>query len=272
MRGNFVSISAVSNIGQLRDIKKVCREEGIDFPIVIGYQVSNRSINQGVNSARQPVFSDLGSINDETRQFGFVTAVHYYTKDNATILGDLEKVAESLNPKDTLLQLNTFPPSLEIMRGIKEMGFKTIFKVAVSDKSNSEGGYAVWKGEGVQDVSSGNLAPLVKQVYDRKDFIDYAMFDPSHGKNLDLVLDKDSLAVRFGRILLDDIDIMEKDMRLVYAGGIKPSNVRAVVKSLNSFFKDKFSIDTESGVRVNNRISIDLIREYLRGYRDEIGR
>jgi len=45
-----------------------------------------------------------------------------------------------------------------------------IFKMAVSDKQSPERGFAIWKGESVQDVGSGEAAPLVSQVYDRMKF------------------------------------------------------------------------------------------------------
>ena len=42
--------------------------------------------------------------------------------------------------------------------------------MAVSDKQSPERGFAIWKGESVQDVGSGEAAPLVSQVYDRMKF------------------------------------------------------------------------------------------------------
>ena len=98
----------------------------------------------------------------------------------------------------------------------------------------------------------------------------YAMFDPSHGTNLDLDLDEESLAIQFGKTFTLDIELAQADLGLVYAGGIKPSNVRNVVRTLNSFFPNRFSIDTESGVMSDNRIDLNLVRDYLVGYRDEI--
>jgi len=94
------------------------------------------------------------------------------------------------------------------------------------------------------------------------------MFDPSHGTNLDLNLDENSMAIRFGQGIVVHPDL--KGVGLVYAGGIKPSNVRQLTKSLNSFFPNRFSIDTESGVRTNDQLDLDLVRSYLIGYRDEI--
>lgn len=93
MTTNFVSVSAVSNREQLADIARVYRGEGFNFPLAIGYQVSNKSINQGTQNSRQPKFTELGDLDNATRDYGFITAVHYYTKDNTTILDDLEKIA-----------------------------------------------------------------------------------------------------------------------------------------------------------------------------------
>ena len=150
------------------------------------------------------------------------------------------------------------------------MGFRTIFKVAVSNKQTPQGGYAVWKGEGVQDVSNGQVEPLINQVLDRMGFVDYAMFDPSHGTNLDLNLNEHSLAIRFGRGVVTNPNL--KEVGLIYAGGIKPSNVRQLTKALNSYFPNRFSIDTESGVRINDRLDLDLVRSYLMEYKEEVTR
>ena len=257
---NFVSVSAVSNREQLTEIAKIYQQECFNFPLVIGYQVSNKSINQGTQSPLQPKFVELGDIDKATRDYGFITAVHYYTKDNTTILADLEKIA-TLDIEPSLLQFNTLPPSLETLRRTKEMGFRTIFKVAVSNKQSPKGGYAVWKGECVQDVSSGQVEPLMAQVNDRRDVIDYVMFDPSHGTNLELDLDENRLAVRFGRGIVANEKLSH--LGLVYAGGIKPTNVRTLTKLLNHFFPNRVSIDIESGVRINNKLNIDLVRDYL---------
>jgi len=264
---NFVSVSAISDRRELAEINRVCKAERLQFPLAIGYQVSNKSINQGTQNPRQPKFSYLGELDKETRGYGLITAVHYYTKDNSTIVGDLERIiAIGVNPNLALLQFNTLLPSTEVLRKVKDMGFEVIFKVAVSDKQTPQGGYAVWKGEGVQDINSGETAPLVRQVYDRRDVIDYAMFDPSHGTNLDLDLNEGSLAIRFGKEVtaLNDLN----PLGLVYAGGIKPNNVKRITKALNSFFPNKVSIDTESGVRMDDNLDLGFVREYLVNYRE----
>ncbi len=260
MSVNFVSVSAVSNREQLAEIAKVYQKEGFNFPLAIGYQVSNKSINQGTQNSRQPKFVELGDLDKATRDYGFLTAVHYYTKDDSTILVDLEKIA-GLGLEPSLLQFNTLPPSLDTLRRTKEMGFKTIFKVAVSNKQSPQGGYAVWKGEDVQDVSSGQVEPLVAQVYDRRKVIEYVMFDPSHGTDLELDLDEKSLAVRFGKGITANWEL--DNLGLVYAGGIKPTNVKSLTKSLNHFFPNRISIDIESGVRTDDNLDIGLVRDYL---------
>src|SRR5574344_2119921 len=115
MSVNFVSVSAVSNREQLAEIAKVYQKEGFNFPLAIGYQVSNKSINQGTQNSRQPKFVELGDLDKATRDYGFLTAVHYYTKDDSTILVDLEKIA-GLGLEPSLLQFNTLPPSLDTLR------------------------------------------------------------------------------------------------------------------------------------------------------------
>jgi hypothetical protein len=260
MATNFVSVSAVSNREQLDSIARIYQQEGFNFPLAIGYQVSNKSINQGTQNPRQPKFVELGDLDKATRDYRFTTAVHYYTKDDTMILADLERII-SLGVEPSLLQFNTLPTSLETSRKVRDIGFKTIFKVAVSNKQSPQGGYAVWKGDGVQDVSSGQVEPLVAQVYDRRDVIEYVMFDPSHGTNLELDLDENSLAVRFGRGIVANREL--DHLGLVYAGGIKPTNVRSLTKSLTHLFPNGVSIDIESGVRTDDKLDMDLVRDYL---------
>ena len=265
MEKNFVSISAVSDREELATIHKICEEEGISFPVVIGYQVSNKSINQGTQNPRQPKFAEIGILDKETRDYGLITAIHYHTKDNSTIIGDLEKIVESdIEPSLALVQFNTLPPLTATLRKTKDKGFYNIFKVAVSNKKSPQGGYSVWKGGGVQDVEDGEVEPLLKQVYGRGNVINYAMFDPSHGTNLDLNLNENSLAIRFGLGFTKMKRLYNLDhLRLVYAGGIKPTNVKEIAKTLSYYFPGGYSIDVESGVRTEDKLDMDLVRGYL---------
>jgi len=267
---NFVSISGISYIKQLQEIDKICQEEFFNFPIVIGYQVSNKSINLGTQNPRQPKFKKLGNLSKQTLEYGFIPSIHYYTKDDQAIISDLEKVAEGgVEPNSGLLQFNTLPFSKDVLMRVKKMGFNIIFKVAVSDKQTSEGGYAVWKGKDTQDVKEGSIKPLIAQVQERRDFIDYVMFDPSHGTNLNLDLNEKSLAIRFGKEITSIKDL--NHLGLVYAGGIKPNNVERVVKNLYSFFPHKISIDTESGIRnKENQLDLNLVKDYLINFRKTV--
>ena len=148
--GSFASISGVSSSEELSGINKIALEKGKGRNIVIGYQVSNKSINQGTRNARQPLFAELGELDKRTRGYGLFTAVHYYTKDPETTLPDLEKVvASGVRSHGAFVQFNTLPLPVETLRKVRDMGFQVIFKVAVSNKQSPAGGYAVWKGEGV---------------------------------------------------------------------------------------------------------------------------
>jgi len=262
MSKRFVSISAVTDEDELKKIHEIYKKENIDFKIAIGYQVSNKSINQGTKSSRQPKIEDLENLANLSLDYGFIPAVHYHTKDNQTIVGDLELISKMSPPNLSLVQFNTLPPSLEVLEKVKDMGFEVIFKVAVSDKKSPQGGYSVWKGESVQDAETGKVENLIEQVFERKNYLDYVMFDPSHGTNLGLDLSEDSLAIRFGKMVVCTPGLNK--IGLVYAGGINPSNVKNVVRSLWSFFPEgRISIDTESGVRKNNSLDFILVRDYL---------
>ncbi len=270
MTKGFVSISAVSSRDQLEGIGEIVQEEELSFPVVIGYQVSSKSINQGTQNSLQPKFRELRELDRETKSYGLITAIHYYTKDNQTVLSDIERIVSAgINPSLTLLQLNTLPLDVETLGLIRSKGFRIILPVAVSDKKG--GGYAVWRGEGVQDVEGGDVEPLLEQVRERARVIDYALFDPSHGTNLELDLREESLSIRFGRGIIHDD--RTRGLGLVYAGGIKPGNVREVTQILRRFFP-KFprgvSIDIQSGVRTSDVLDIKKVREYLVGYKNAL--
>mgnify|MGYP006295194757 CR=1 FL=1 len=273
MVNRFVSVSGITNDKELEDVARIREEEKIETPVVIGYQVSHKSMHKGTTNSRQPQFSELYSLVHKTDMLGMHSAIHYYAKSEEVIKDDLMKIKSDLDTgmlSPALLQFNTLPPSPEIMQFAKDLGFYNIFKVAVSHKQTPDGGYAVWKGEEVQDVSNGFVRPLLNQVRERMPNIDYVMFDPSHGTNLELDLTEDSLARRFGTEIVVDPDF--KDVGLVYAGGINPNNVSVLNKTLCSFFTQKrVSLDIESGIRPkNNKYDSDSVRGYLRNYEDSL--
>ena len=77
-------------------------------------------------------------------------------------------------------------------------------------------------------------------------------------------------ALRFGKGIIENPDL--NHVGLMYAGGIKPSNVVPAVISLLSYFpKERISIDAESGVRTgNDELDLNLVRDYLRGYMEAV--
>src|SRR3989344_503825 len=200
-----------------------------------------------------------------------------YTKDNKTIIGDLEKLASLSGTirESSLFQLNTLPPDTKTLEQIKQLGFKTILKVPVSNKTH--GGYAVWKGHETHDFHFGEVAALVEIVRERKDFTDYVIFDPSHGTSLPLDLAKESLGIRFGK----EISKSFPYLGLVYAGGIGSENAGEIIKTLSGYFPKGFSIDTESKVRETvkvcgtttfDELNIDLVKNYLVNVREALSK
>lgn len=272
----FVSISGVSTKQELEGIVDICNQERFDFPIAIGYQFSSKSINKGTKNPRQPRYDEFEELNRITTQSGLITAVHYYTKKNSSILPDVSRLAREtkLNPEQTLLQLNTLPPSRQVLKKLKQKGFKLIFKVPIADKGT--GRYAIWKGATVEDTFSGDAMKLVGEVDRVKEHIDYAMFDPSHGTNLGLDLSSDSVSIRFGDLVNNIVNTElavqgdNHQVGLVYAGGIGPRNVEPVVRKLKTEFPKGFSIDTESAIRIKDKLDLGLVRDYLIGYRKGI--
>lgn len=264
MPKNFVAISGITTRKQLDRIHEIAVEEKIDFPLCIGYRVSHKSIHQGTANSRQPSFAELEQLLCTTESYGFLNGVHYYTKENETIPQDIEEIRKKgrFLERNIILQSNTLPPNPEVLRKIKRKGFDIIFKIAVSDKNSANGGYAVWKGETVEDVSKGDSNILIQSVLERSDAINYAMFDPSHGTNLSLDLSEQSLGIQFGRAIISYHGL--DHIGLVYAGGINPRNVRSVRQRLGSNFPKRFSIDIESGVRTNDKLDMKKVRRYLR--------
>ncbi len=271
---NYVSVSGISAVGQLEKIGEIREEEKLGFPIVIGYQVSSKSINQGTANPRQPLFAELDRLSAETLRHGFFPAFHYYTKDDRKIIPDLELLAGHIGTP-ALLQLNTLPPDVGTMQRINDLGFQVILKAAVSNKD--QGGYKVWTGDAVQDAAKGNIDVLVNDIRQYAGLVAYVMFDPSHGTNLGLDVGSDSLAVRFGKRIrrLSEFD----DVGLVYAGGIGPINVVTVVNSLCEELQSGFSIDTESAVRdivregdsvAKDELNLSQVREYLMNYQKTV--
>lgn len=259
---NYVSISGVTDFKQLKEISECVNKDGVQGPVVIGYQISHRSINRGTQNNRQPKFGHLGTLVSATEDSGLKPAFHYFTRDNGKIVEDLRKFARKVRPlfsKGPLVQFNTLPPSLETLESVKEMGFDIIFKVAVSNKGSSEGGYSVWKGKGVEDVNEGDVKALVDQVEKRSLLIDYVMFDPSHGTNLGLDLREGSLAVEFGK----EVRRREcmNNIGLVYAGGMHPGNIEGLVRTLYGQFPEGASVDTESGVRDIGKVDGKIISD-----------
>ena len=262
--GRFVSVSGISTADELEKINDISESKNFKFPLVIGYQLSNKSINQGTKNLRQPNFSDLESLARKTVEFGMIPAFHYYTKSLDTTLDDLRKLASKVYAPQALIQFNTLPLSNETLEDVKDIGFGIIFKVAVSDIKS--GGYSVWQGSEVEDALSGNPETLFEQVRERKDFIDYAMFDPSHGTDFTLNLDRNSLAIRLGKKIISDPSLMH--LGLVYAGGINPANVENLTRQLyENLPEDKICIDIESGVRnKDDSLNLNKVRDYLVNY------
>ena len=259
---NFVSLSGVTSSNELVKIAQIKERTGIEYPLAIGYQLSNKSMNQGINNKRQPPFESIRELDRLTKSRGLIPSYHYYTKNNSTTFGDLERLAKEVDLSNrTLLQLNTLPLQTDDYRKIKNLGFEIIYKLPISNKES--GGYAVWKGDEVQDASKGDARILIRKAKKVVGFADHLMFDPSHGTNHALDLSEDSLAIQFGDLV--SINAAMVGMGLVYAGGINPENAKEVIERLKGHFEEiGFSIDTESGVR-NERNELDLnkVRDYL---------
>ncbi|MEI6731105.1 MAG: hypothetical protein WCK90_00340, partial [archaeon] len=257
---NYVSISGVSNENELREINRIYIKECLHYTLAIGYQVSSKSIREGTRNPRQPWFSDLGSLCRLTENLGFIPAIHYYGKDESLIVTDMKNMAGSgVEPSRALVQFNTLPPSVDTLREVKKIGFGIILKVAVADKS--VGGYKVWKGPEVEDIRTGSVDNLIKQVVDRKDVIDYAMFDGSHGTGLPLDLSPGSLATRFMEEFTKRKEL--SGLKFVGAGGIGPDNVAEQYMIMQEKTGNRASVDIEGKARVDNVLSMKLVRAYM---------
>jgi phosphoribosylanthranilate isomerase len=271
MNENFVCVSGVTRDIELGWVADDIQKHHLNYRAAIGFQVSNSSINNGTTNERQPNFENLGRLDGLAREYGLIPAIHYFTKDNETILGDLETIAKNIDMThgSTLLQFNTLPVEINILKEVEKMGFDTIFKIPVSNKG--AGGYAVWKGDGVQDVSSGDVGPLIEHAREVAPYVRYVMFDASHGTNLELDLGEDSLPIRFGKGIRE---LREMDnVGLVYAGGFNPDNIYDKITALEKHLFGGVSVDIESGVmgsdgkldKVNVRdyfVNVGWLRDY----------
>ncbi|MFT4313271.1 MAG: hypothetical protein ACMXYA_02600 [Candidatus Woesearchaeota archaeon] len=261
MSSQFVSLSGISSEFELEKIRSICDEEGISFPVVIGFQVSHSSINRGTQNDRQPLFSDLGTLDALTRKLGFQSAIHYYTKNIPNLVDDLECIeGVGVDCSQALFQFNTLPPLPVFLAQTQRKGFSILYKVAVANTDNEAGGYAVWMEDaGTIDARSKNVQPLLDQVKCAAPFISYAMFDPSHGTDFALDLQPDNLAILFGEGVMRN----HPKLGLVYAGGVKPNTAGQICQLLQHYFPSRASIDIETGIHTGSRRDFDKIREYL---------
>lgn len=261
MNRDFICVSGVTREEELHWISYFTYINNLDNT-AIGFQVSNSSINKGTTGERQSEFSELKNLVSLSRINGITPAIHYFTNDNETVLGDLETIASNIDMScgSTLLQFNTLPLETSVLKEVKKMGFDTIFKIPVSNKEN-ERGYSILRGGDVQDVSSGEVAPLIEYAREVAQDVSYVMFDASHGTNLELDLSENSLPIRFGKGIreLGEMD----NVGLVYAGGIGPDNVYDMMRTLGEYFPRGVSVDAESAVMSSDGLDRKKIGEYF---------
>jgi len=265
----FLSVSAVRSKQELESIVRIRDRTKIKTPIAIGFQVSEKSINTGGTNNRQAPFGELPDLVKQANDWGLIPAIHYYSKNPDGFIGaDLQKMADSglFGYKPILFQFNTLPPNPLLLAGLQKEGVDVIFKVAVADKTN-EATPIVWRdGRNVVDVNTGDVNLLVQQVRDNFDFISYAMFDPSHGTDYKVDLNEERMGIKFGKAIITEPELDR--IGLVYAGGISHRNVVKVVKTLSSYFGDRFSIDAESGLRDMGGLNMNKVRCYLENSAD----
>lgn len=268
MEGRFISISGVTNSDDLKTISRIAREEDTWERVVIGLQVSTRSINEGTRNPRQPSFGDIDRLIGITYELGMEPAIHYATRDLNTVIPDIKKMNDSLR-YDVMLQFNTALPTQEILEFAREKGFQTIVALPLVDKSRPGGGYFAWKGKDSEDSRNTSAERLIERLLPIRKHVDYVLFDPSHGTGEVTNFGPESLAIQFGKNFFDPrvTGNIFRDVDLIYAGGIGPDNVHEVARAIYSsgLPSERVSIDSESNLRTDDKLDLDKVRLYLRG-------
>lgn len=256
----FVSISAVTSLDELKDIARIKDQLKPNFPVVIGWQLSSSSINDGTQNSRQPPFHEIKNLYKAALDNDIVSAFHYYTKDMNSMEDDLEILANKLNFFDQvkLLQFNTLPPSEENLEVFRGFGFSPILKVPIADKRLAPKGYQSHR---VNDIRQAKADDLHSQARSVSGLINYVMFDPSHGVGLELGTSKDNLGIHMGHLITSDLGMNR--VGLVYAGGIGPNNARNILSNLKRNFPRRVSIDSQSAIRTQDRLDSNKVKEYL---------
>jgi len=241
---DYISVSGITSPEETRELFLNIRHiamkkfiaQGYNFAhkdLVIGYQFSHKSIYEGPSNSRQLRIENTYQLMELNQFLGFDAGLHYYTKDFSTIIDDLDILLNKnkLSNFVTMLQFNTKTPiDVDILRDIKnEYNQRIIFKVPVEEE-----------GVNIIEKKDYTLDQLVQLVEERGDYIDYAMYDPSHGTGTEMDLNK---ATAFGK------EMKKLHKNIVLAGGFNPKNIEASLDRIILELGQEFSIDAEGGLR-----------------------
>lgn len=237
----FISISGVTTETQLEQIAEIKKDYAIfdkEYQLVIGFLASENTLSKK-SSARRPKLADFPELVFKARQLGLIPALHYHTKTPTTIIDDIEVFYDlvDFDVSFNFLQLNVKNLNLEIVKNVAETFDETeiIYKIRDSYKRSVFG------------------SQFLNETKVLKDYINYYMFDPSHGKG-------DSFEINH----LRHYELIPHFVNMVFAGGFSPDNIIDRLLEISERHTD-FSIDVESGVRTDDKLDMNKVRAYLKG-------
>jgi hypothetical protein len=238
------------------EVMEICREfheagfgETSSHVPMIGFLVSQKTLNGGYMNRRYPAFSSLPDILRVVDKPVFAT-IHYTTKELTTLADQVAAVfGDGIYDKGLCrgVQLNVVWPDIMQVGMIKARfpEIKVIFQAN-------------------EHVLDGSPAyDIAKRLVAYEGVIDYVLIDPSGGKgrvsDLDYPLD---VYWTLGENL--------HDVKLGIAGGFNGDNVTSRMWEIQDAVRELFCIDAEGGLRdkITDRfgddtLNIDKVRAYL---------
>lgn len=254
----YIGVTGISNAREARAIVQTFISEGLtneqsSHRGMIGILASERTLNpQSREGAQHPNLDSIRQIFSVTVGRAFNT-LHYHTNHEGNLAGQLDRlVGKSGLYADSLcegIQLNIKWPPVSEVEKIKNAfpDVKIILQLGPRVLTESP-----------EDIAS-NLAPYVG-------LIDYALIDPSGGKNK-------IFAVNTVAPVHNQIRAAYPDLSLVFAGGFDARNVRRRLwLLLQTVGTTNFGVDAQGGLRMQSRqelptpapMSINRARGYIR--------
>jgi len=232
----YIAISGVVNLEQIKAIGEIKEKLSIfqnNYDLCIGFQVSKRTLYGGQNSKRQPDINTLQALCNRTKELGMIPSIHYHTKTKSNLVSEIIDLNKEV--QYDYLQLNVKDCSPKILQ--------------YPDRK------LIYKGSFNYDTNRNFNVNINSEFTEVEPFIDYLMFDTSHGKGLPF---------NIRQVFYYGFITECYDFDYVIAGGFNPINIEERLIDLRILLKP-FSIDAESGLRTkDDLLNLDSCASYLR--------